>query len=120
MVAVSYSESFRRKASCIISIALFVTSSLSATGLTRDPMHLEEGANAKEVAQDEEGVWIDGGQPWPQFGRTASRIGDVPGHSPEGGAGFGAPVNASSLKSIVKPAKKPVKIKNDLLVFRGK
>ena len=105
MVAVSYSESFRRKTICIISIALFVTSSISATGITRYPMHLEERTNAKEVAQDEEGgIWIDGGQPWPQFGRTASRIGDVPGHSPEGGAGFGAPINASSLKSIVKPA----------------
>ena len=105
MVAVSSSESFRRKMICIISIAFFVASSSSGNGLIGEPLQLQEGAKAKKVGLDEEGgIWVDGGQPWPQFGRTASRIGEVPVHSPEGGAGFGSPINASSLKSIVKPA----------------
>ena len=70
-----------------------------------EKIQLQEGASSKKVSQDEEaGIWVDGGQPWPQFGRTASRIGEVPGHSPDGGAGYGSPTNATSLKSIVKPA----------------
>ena len=49
-------------------------------------------------------VWIDGGQPWPQFGRTATRLASVPDHSPEGGAGLGAPKDAETLLSITEPA----------------
>ena len=105
MVAVSSSESFRRKVICIISIAFFVASSISGGGLMGEKIQLQEGASSKKVGQDEEsGIWVDGGQPWPQFGRTASRIGEVAGHSPDGGAGDGSPTNATSLKSIVKPA----------------
>jgi hypothetical protein len=48
-------------------------------------------------------VWSDGGQAWPQFGRTGDRLGDVPLHGPEGGAGLGHPSNASELLSIVDP-----------------
>ena len=48
-------------------------------------------------------VWIDGNQPWPQFGRTSDRISDVPSHSPLGGAGFDIPINATELLSVVDP-----------------
>ena len=47
--------------------------------------------------EESDSIWIDGGQPWPQSGRTATRIADVPDHSPDGGAGFGDPDNSSSL-----------------------
>ena len=66
---------------------------------------LENSLDFKMGTQEGSGSpWIDGGQPWPQAGRTASRIADVPEHSPDGGAGYGNPANSSSLMSIVKPA----------------
>jgi len=48
-------------------------------------------------------IWTDGNQPWPQFGRTSDKKSHVPLHSPEGGAGFGDPENATELKAIVDP-----------------
>ena len=48
-------------------------------------------------------VWVDGGQPWPQSSRTPGRESLPPIHSPEGGAGTGAPENASEYMSIVDP-----------------
>ena len=66
---------------------------------------LKDGIGIKMNTQEESGsTWIDGGQPWPQSGRTATRIADVPNHSPDGGAGYGDPTNSSSLMSVVKPA----------------
>ena len=49
-------------------------------------------------------TWSDGGQPWPQSGRTPGRVADVPAHSPDGGAGNGTPADAAELMSIVEPA----------------
>ena len=66
---------------------------------------LKDGIDIKMNTQEElDSTWIDGGQPWPQSGRTATRIADVPNHSPDGGAGYGDPTNSSSLMSVVKPA----------------
>ena len=48
--------------------------------------------------------WTDGGQPWPQSGRTSDRLAVAPTHGPDGGAGDGSPQGASELKSIVEPA----------------
>ena len=48
-------------------------------------------------------IWSDGGQVWPQFGRTGDRIGDILPHSPDGGAGFQHPDDSSELMSIVSP-----------------
>jgi len=53
---------------------------------------------------EEDEVWVDGGQPWPQSGRTASRIADIPNHSPSGGSGTGNPADSESLLSIVEPS----------------
>ena len=51
---------------------------------------LEDGIGIEMNTQEEsDSTWIDGGQPWPQSGRTATRIADVPTHSPDGGAGYG-------------------------------
>jgi uncharacterized membrane protein len=55
------------------------------------------------TSDGESETWSHGNQPWPQFGRTGDRISDVPLHSPLGGAGFDAPINASELLSIVDP-----------------
>ena len=48
--------------------------------------------------------WVDGGQPWPQSGRTPDRVADVPAHSPDGGAGNGTPSDATELTSVVEPS----------------
>ena len=61
---------------------------------------LEIMSNTSDAASE---IWIDGDQPWPQFGRTSDRISDVPAHSPLGGAGFDVPINATELLSIVDP-----------------
>jgi hypothetical protein len=47
---------------------------------------------------------VDGGQPWPQSGRTPDRVADVPAHSPDGGAGNGTPSDATELTSVVGPS----------------
>ncbi len=61
---------------------------------------LEIMSNTSDATSE---IWIDGDQPWPQFGRTSDRISDVPAHSPLGGAGFDVPINATELLSIVDP-----------------
>jgi len=48
--------------------------------------------------------WTDGGQPWPQSGRTPDRMADAPAHAPDGGAGVGTPSDAPELRSVVDPA----------------
>ena len=48
-------------------------------------------------------IWEDGGQPWPQSGKTPGRQSTPPAHSPDGGAGIGSPNNASEYMSIVDP-----------------
>ena len=60
------------------------------------PFRMETGGGTDEP-------WTDGGQPWPQSGRTPDRIADVPVHSPDGGAGNGAPSDAAELMSVVEP-----------------
>jgi len=60
----------------------------------------------KDWGQYSEGeeVWTDGDQPWPQFGRSAGRIAEIPGHDPiSGGAGEGSPWNATSLMPVISP-----------------
>ena len=47
--------------------------------------------------------WSDGEQPWPQPGRLAQRSSVGPAHSPDGGAGSGAPADAAELASVVDP-----------------
>ena len=59
---------------------------------------------SKMEAQDDLEVWSDGGQPWPQSGRTPSKIADLPLHGPTGGAGLGSPADSESLMSVVEPA----------------
>ena len=56
-----------------------------------------------EIVGGTDEPWTDGGQPWPQSGRTPDRVADVPVHSPDGGAGNGAPADATELMSIVEP-----------------
>ena len=57
-----------------------------------------------ETGDGTQEAWVDGGQPWPQAGRTSDRLAAVPNHGPEGGAGDDSPQNAVELKSIVEPA----------------
>ena len=57
----------------------------------------------ESYSSDSDSVWIDGGQPWPQPGRTSGRESTPPTHGPDGGAGLGTPENATELQSIVNP-----------------
>ena len=106
MVATSSQRSSRRKAICIFTIAMMVSIPISSTLETNwQEIPLVEGFENRMLTQENSGeVWADGGQPWPQFGRTATRIGDLPIHGPDGGAGTGDPSNSSSLMSIVEPS----------------
>ena len=54
-------------------------------------------------SSDSDSLWVDGGQPWPQPGRTSGRESTPPNHGPDGGAGLGAPDNITELQSIVDP-----------------
>ncbi|MBI88377.1 MAG: hypothetical protein CMB67_05070 [Euryarchaeota archaeon] len=105
MVASSTQRSSRRKSICLFAVAMMISIPLSFT-LEADiqEISLESDFDDKMGTQgDTEEIWTDGGQPWPQFGRTATRIGDLPIHGPDGGADFGDPSNSSSLMSIVEP-----------------
>ena len=80
-----------------LGVALLLLMSLSPALVHFDsPARMETGGGSEEP-------WTDGGQPWPQSGRTPSRIAEVPIHSPMGGAGNGSPSDASELMSIVEP-----------------
>jgi hypothetical protein len=63
----------------------------------------DDNESIRNTSHNSVDVWSDGGQAWPQFGRTGDRIGDIPPHSPEGGAGFEDPNNSSELMSIIDP-----------------
>ena len=70
-----------------------------------DKYSLNDGTDIKmNTLEESDLTWIDGGQPWPQSGRTPTRLADIPNHSPDGGAGYGDPADSSSLMSVVKPA----------------
>ena len=106
MVVAAFEQVSRRGAICAIVIAAVLTMPLATFNFGAYSLDiLNEDPNEKMDAQGEEGeVWIDGDQPWPQFGRTASRMADVPDHDPSGGAGSGNPANATELMSIVEPS----------------
>ena len=75
---------------CIVAVTLLLAISLGPMLPQIDyEMSLSE---AKPQTMNTNGgtgeVWIDGGQPWPQFGRTGSKVADAPTHDPDGGAGF--------------------------------
>ena len=106
MVLASLVQASRRKAICAIVIATVLATPLASTnlggygaGVFGDELDRIMGTQG----EDEE-VWIDGGQPWPQSGRTPSRIAEIPNHGPSGGAGTGNPADSESLLSIVEPA----------------
>ena len=80
-----------------LGVALLLLMSLSPT-----LVHFDSSARMEAGGESEE-PWTDGDQPWPQSGRTPSRIAEVPIHSPMGGAGNGSPSDASELMSIVEP-----------------
>ena len=106
MVPATLVQASRRKAICAIVVASLLATPLATTNL--DPFKEEFlGGDLGAIMGTQGGedeVWIDGGQPWPQSGRTASRIADIPNHSPSGGSGTGNPADSESLLSIVEPS----------------
>ena len=101
MVAGDSTWDFFRVIKNIIIIVILLLMSLSP--LTNNfEIYIDE--EEKRFTDSGADIWIDGGQPWPQFGRTSTRLADVPDHSPEGGAGLGLPENAETLLSITEPA----------------
>ena len=80
-----------------LGVAMLLLMSVSPALLHLDsPFRMEVGGGTDEP-------WADGGQPWPQSGKTPDRVADVPTHSPVGGAGNSAPADATELMSIVDP-----------------
>ena len=106
MVQASSYEGSRRVAKCILVVTMVISMPLVGLGAIFGP----EGHQSylKNPQMDIQGetieVWSDGGQPWPQFGRTPSRISEVPSHDPEGGSQFEGAGNSTPLMSIVKPS----------------
>ena len=90
--------------------AIFVAMALAVPLATINHHHYNVDSQGLEMdskiytSGDETEVWTDGGQPWPQSGRTSSRLGEVPLHDPSGGAGSGSPTDSESLMSVVEPA----------------
>ena len=82
-----------------LSVALLLVMSLSPA------LSVPDFEPKSETADGTQDPWVDGGQPWPQAGRTSDRLAVVPAHGPDGGVGDGGvPEDASEFKSIVEPA----------------
>ena len=81
-----------------LGVALLLVMSLSPA------LSFYDSNNRSETGDGTQDPWTDGGQPWPQAGRTSDRLAAAPLHGPEGGAGDGSPQDATELKSIVDPA----------------
>ncbi len=105
MTAASFQRPSRRGIISAFVIAMMLSVPIISIDGSFEKYSLKDDIDTNMNTQEEsDSIWIDGGQPWPQSGRTATRIADVPDHSPDGGAGFGDPANSSSLMSVVRPA----------------
>ena len=101
ILMVSYPPELRtsRLREAALGVALLLAMSLSPALSVPD---LGQRADTGDGTQD---PWTDGGQPWPQAGRTSDRLAVVPAHGSGGGVGDGGlPEDAAELKSIVEPA----------------
>ena len=106
MVAAASECDFLRRCCSVLTIALLMAYSIGSM------MHSEEHSRSQFPGQpthfgssDGNEIWSDGSQPWPQFGRTGTRIAHVPDHDPvNGGAGFEPPSNASALMPVISPS----------------
>jgi len=94
-----------QKQMTVLAVASLLLLSLSpmfwSTTDSRDVLTPSEADSAFTGVVD---PWTDGDQPWPQSGRNAERTSYGPAHSPDGGAGTGAPADAAELASVVDPA----------------
>ncbi len=106
MVAAASLRGFRDKQVCFVAVTLLLAMTLGPVlnQFDYETVLSDARAKAEHTNGGTEEVWLDGGQPWPQFGRTGSRVADTPIHGPEGGAGFGSPSNTSVLMSIIDPS----------------
>ena len=106
MVPATLVQASRRKAICAIVIGLVLATPLAVTnmGTSGTGVFWDERGSIMGTQSEEGEVWIDGEQPWPQSGRTAARIAEIPNHGPSGGAGTGNPADSESLLSIVEPS----------------
>ena len=94
MVASASHRNPARLRQVALGVAMMLLMSLSPVLVQFDtPLRMESGDGTGEP-------WVDGGQPWPQSGRTPDRVADVPMHSPDGGAGNGTPSFASELMLV--------------------
>ena len=106
MVPATMVQASRRKAICAIVIATLLATPLASSDLfpSEKVVFGDYRGEKMETQGSEDEIWVDGGQPWPQSGRTASRIADVPNHDPSGGAGTGNPSDSESLLSVLEPS----------------
>ena len=106
MVEAALARNLPRKVKSLVAIAMLISMPLVGIMNIDDPEKgFESLQNGEMPSQgNSSDIWVDGGQPWPQFGRTASRIAEPPAHGADGGAGYDEPQNSSSYMSIVKPS----------------
>ena len=106
MAAAASQDDPPRKLRSVFSVILLITMSISylVVGMNSSDEQFHDPGTSSLTSGEGSAIWIDGGQPWPQFGRTGSREASLPLHGPSGGAGFGEPENASSLLSIIEPS----------------
>lgn len=105
MVAAARSGDIYRKFWSLLTVAVLMSVSSIHLLTVEDPDNLGGREPMPLSVSGDDDAWSDGGQPWPQFGRTGTRTAHVPNHDPEtGGAGIGTPSNASSLLPIISPA----------------
>ncbi len=106
MAAAASQDGPPRKLRSVFSVILLITMSISylVVGMNSSDEQFHDPGTSSLTSGEGSAIWIDGGQPWPQFGRTGSREASLPLHGPSGGAGFGEPGNASSLLSIIEPS----------------
>ena len=105
MVVPTRSRNFSRKRNAYIACALMLLISISpmVSILENTGSNSLDDSTFFETSHTIE-PWLDGAQPWPQSSRTPGREALPPIHSPAGGAGIGAPADASELMSIIDPA----------------
>ncbi|MBT6075308.1 MAG: hypothetical protein HOG58_01625 [Euryarchaeota archaeon] len=89
---------------CMVMTILLVLMPQSGylSDIDNQKLDLEEEMVISHTSESES-IWVDGGQPWPQSGKTPGRESLPPHHSPDGGAGIGEPENASEYNTIIDP-----------------
>ena len=107
MIAADTVDETSRKLFSLIAMAFLLSMSTASLfeNMHNNSFDLDNDFKLLKSSSDSNGPWDGGNQPWPQFGKSPTRIAETPVHSVDnGGAGFGEPANATSLLPILSPS----------------